>query len=105
MDDAEGVEVLDSKDSLGKIEPCHISREGPHVFQQVCTVSPLHILHHHAKVLPAFEAAVHGDHEGIVCEGHYVSFSKYLLNLVSQNQVVFVYLFQSKSLSGFPVFD
>ena len=57
-------------------------REGSHVLEEVCAVTPLNILHHHAEVLPALEAAVHGDHEGIVGEGEDVSLSEHLLNLL-----------------------
>ena len=56
-------------------------REGPHVLEKVCAIPSLNILHHHAEVLPALEAAVHGDHEGIVSEGEDVSLGEHLLNL------------------------
>ena len=69
------------KNSDGYWLPCHIMREGSHVLEEVCAVTPLNILHHHAEVLPALEAAVHGDHEGIVGEGEDVSLSEHLLNL------------------------
>ena len=36
---------------------------------------------HHAEMLLALEAAVHGDHEGVVSEGQNVSLRKHLLNL------------------------
>ena len=55
--------------------------EGPHILEEVGTVSALHILHHHAEMLPALKAAVHRDDEWIVGEGEDVSFSKDLLNL------------------------
>ena len=56
-------------------------RKGSHVLEEVCAVPSLNILHHHAEVLPALEAAVHGDHEGIVSEGEDVSLGEHLLNL------------------------
>ena len=61
--------------------PGHISWEGPHALEKVGTVAPLHILHDHAQVFPRLEAAVHGDDEGIVGEGHDVPLSKHLLHL------------------------
>ena len=61
--------------------PRHISGKRTHVLEQVSTVPSLNILHHHTQVLPGLEAAVHGDHKGIVGEGHDVSLSKNLLHL------------------------
>ncbi len=65
----------------GHALPGHISREGPHAFQEVGTIAALHILHDHAEVFPGLEAAVHGHHEGIVGEGHDVPLGKDLLHL------------------------
>ena len=55
--------------------------ECPYGLEMAGAVSALHILHHHAEVLPALEAAEHGDYEGVVSEGHDISLSKHLFNL------------------------
>ena len=75
-----------SPEIVTSLLPCHIVREGSHFLEKVGTVSPLHILHHHTKMFPALEAAIHGHHEWIVCEGENVSLSKHLLNL--ENNIV-----------------
>ena len=62
--------------------------EGSHVLEQVGAVPALHVLHHHAEVLLTLEAAVHGDHKGVVSEGENVSLCKHLLNLECSNQTV-----------------
>ena len=64
------------------VVPGHIVGEGPHLLEKLGAVPALHILHHHAQMLIALEAAVHRDDEGIVSEGKDVSLSKRLLNLV-----------------------
>ena len=66
--------------------PGHVVGEGPHVLEQVGAVPALHVLHHHAEVLLALEAAVHRDHEGVVSEGEDVSLRKHLLNLELQSR-------------------
>lgn len=45
-----------------------------------------------------FETSIEGDHERVVGEGEDVSFGEDLIDLVSQDQVAFVQLFQRKSL-------
>ena len=61
--------------------PRHIVGEGSHVLEKVGTVPALYVLHHHAQMLPALEAAVHGDYKRIVSEGKNISLCKHLLHL------------------------
>ena len=51
MDDAVVVDVLQSQDSLGKVDGGHLQREGTHVLQQRRHISTLHVLHHHVQMV------------------------------------------------------
>ena len=55
--------------------------ECPYGLEMAGAVSALHILHHHAEVLPALEAAVHRHHERVVGEGEDVPLGEHLLHL------------------------
>ena len=76
--------------------PGHVRRQGPHDLQQVGAVAARHVLHHHAEVLPALEAAEYRHHEGVVGEGHNVPPGKHLVFVV----VLLADLLERKPLPG-----
>ena len=63
-------------------------REGSHILQEIGAVSPLHVLHHHAEVFLALEAAVHRHDEGVVRKSEDISLGKHLLNLNNDYLVI-----------------
>lgn len=61
-----------------------------------------HILHNHAQVPLGLKGAEHADHEGILSKSQDISLHKGLLDLVPQDQVLFVDFLHGKTLaSGF----
>lgn len=60
----------------------------------------LHILHHHAEVPPGLKRTEHGDDKRVLSKRQDVSLHKGLLDLVPQNQVLFVDLLHGETLPG-----
>lgn len=54
---------------------------------------------------PGLKGTEHGDHKGVLCKGQDVPLHKGLLDLVPQDQVLFVDLFHGESLPGLFVTD
>lgn len=61
----------------------------------------LHIFHHHAEVPPGLKRTEHGDDKRVLSKRQDVSFHKGLLDLVPQNQVLFVDFLHCETLPGF----
>lgn len=62
-----------------------------------------HIFHDHAEVAPGLKGAEHADHKWVLGEGKNVALHKSLLDLVAQDQVLFVDLFHREALPRVPV--
>lgn len=60
-----------------------------------------HILHDHAQVAPGLKGAVHADDKRVFCKSQDIPFHKGLLDLVSEDEVLFVNLLHGKPLPGF----
>lgn len=60
-----------------------------------------YVFHDHAQMAPSFKGTIHADHKWIFCKCQDITLNKSLLNLVSKNEVLFVYLLHGKSLSSF----
>jgi len=69
------------------LSPGHIRRKRSHVFEQICAVTALNVLHDHAEVLPGLKGAVHRHNERIVCERHDVTLGENLINLMEKKMV------------------
>ena len=77
--------------------PGHVVGEGSHVLEEVGAVPALHVLHHHAQVLPALKAAVHRHHERVVGEGEDVPLGEHLLHLYTHCTVYCTVLYCTAS--------
>lgn len=60
-----------------------------------------HIFHNHAQVAPCFKGTIHADHKGVLCKSQDIPFHKSLLDLVSEDEVLFINLLHGKPLPGF----
>ncbi len=71
----------------------------------MCARLTLHVLHDHTQVSSGLKGAEHADHERVLGEGQDVSLHKRLLDLVPQNQVLFVDFLHSEALSCLQMAD
>lgn len=50
---------------------------------------------------PCFKGAIHADDKGVLCESQDIPFHEGLLDLIAEDEVLFINLFHSKPLPGF----
>lgn len=62
-----------------------------------------HILHDHAKVAPGLKGAEHANHKRVLRKREDVALHERLLDLVAQDQVLFVDLLHGEALPCIPV--
>ena len=60
-----------------------------------------HVFHDHAQVAPGLKGAIHADHKRVFCKGQDIPFHKGLLDLVPEDEVLFINLLHGKPLPGF----
>ena len=87
--------------NLNKRSPGKLDIKTAKIFEQSPHITAFHVLQHHAQVRFGLETAQHGHDEGVMHEGKDISLHEGTLHLVSLDDTIFSYPFQSEEFFTF----